>query len=878
MLSESVPSGRIRQGNKQLELSATGAVDLVANLASNSVGRDMFLRPSADQPLATLLVPFPRVPVQSVLLPPPTPSPGTQALSSNLFVRPFALPGDINTLPDSSTSGEDLATEIDSDIEIDMHQGYRAQFDHVRVNAVTTFYGQIVNEKRYELQNGDNLLFVEYDVTSGRERFSVRPIAGDDYQSFGFAETLRNKVELDYRQERRGLSAGSLAQTHDFVDWLLANGMSEPIAFTYAKDLALRAAELDPNDPLNWMHLAQTYEATLDFDQAFSVYALMVGDSVDGEFIELLIQAGLSAKRFAHISEPRVAMGLILQKLNLRAAARKQFELAMVVADGTSHAPMALGNMLFDEGLYTAARENLQRAYNKQANRSNPLGMQNGLDLARVMLAQSDWSAASDQYSSVLSLAVENSEFKAKALAGQITTLYLAGNFSDAQDAAEQAIIDVGATAQLLYLRGIATGANGGDIANVVADLNSAIAVQPLQAADYYAALAFYSGIAGDEIAAETALASALEQSPNHFYSRYLHAFRSVANGDLLGAQSEYEDLVKDNPDCAALLANYASLLLEQRAHTKAKVAFSRIASQLRSQTLSASSSEAWANVNVRDGINLLSLGEYDQALSAFDYSLSLDDSLHAARNTRAITMYASGELDVAVAEFSYLQDALRENVDHEQYVYASKWQARLQEHDKLRRWTDDFSAPRLRPGWDLQNGARAGIAPRHDDEKLIIEGHHEAAATTSVSRSVPGLAFRSFSGELEVAAAHRGSAGIAISLMNRSKTTWSFALERNREGRLSYAISRGTRSESKNTDINIAVGVPMTVSFSLNREPKQPILTVLVNNQIVYSDEVVALRNPTGRMESSFFAETAHALPLDVSLDNVELIYAQLK
>ena len=45
----------------------------------------------------------------------------------------------------------------------------------------------------------------------------------------------------------------------------------------------------------------------------------------------------------------------------------------------------------------------------------------------------------------------------------------------------------------------------------------------------------------------------------------------------------------------------------------------------------------------------------------------------------------------------------------------------------------------------------------------------------------------------------------------------------------------------------------------------------------VTYSDEVVALRNPTGRMTSSFFAKTAHALPVDISLDNVELIYAQL-
>jgi hypothetical protein len=141
----------------------------------------------------------------------------------------------------------------------------------------------------------------------------------------------------------------------------------------------------------------------------------------------------------------------------------------------------------------------------------------------------------------------------------------------------------------------------------------------------------------------------------------------------------------------------------------------------------------------------------------------------------------------------------------------------------------------------------------------------------------VPGIAFRSFSAELSIGNDHRGGAGVAIALMNRSKKNWSFEIERNREGNLSYTVSRGTRSESSNLDMNISSNIPMTVSFSLDREPKQPVLTVKVNDKVVYSDEVVALRNPTGRMTSSFFAKTAHALPVDISLDNVELIYAQL-
>jgi tetratricopeptide (TPR) repeat protein len=624
------------------------------------------------------------------------------------------------------------------------------------------------------------------------------------------------------------------------------------------------------------MLLGRTYETTLDLDNAFVIYAMMIGDEVSGEFAQQLSQAGLTSKRFGHLSSPYVALGGVLEQLNLHDVARTQYQRAVDLGDGTSHAPHALGNLLLRDRLYTAARENLQRAYNKQPNRTNAVGVQNGNDLALAMLAQFDIEAASKVFEA--GIAAADSSLRSQSIAGSIACLYLAGDFAEAQADAEQAIIDAGATAEMLYLRAITTGANGGDAANVISDLQAAISNQPLQAADSLSALAFFADVAGDALLAEDALARALEQSPNHFYSRYLKAFFAARNGDVEGALTDYESLVRSNPNCAALLAGYASLLSNEGSYVKADVAFSRIDNQLRNQTKSNGGANTWANVYLRQGVNFLQLSRYEQALSAFDYTLALDSQLHAARNARAITTYANDELDIAVAEFSYLQDALRESEEHPQFVYAELWKNRLQEHDKLRRWTDDFSGKRLRPGWDLQDGARAGIAPRHENSSLVIEGQHQSAAITSVSRSVPGIAFRSYAADLVVAPEHRGAAGIGIALKNRSKVTWAFEIERNREGKISYTLSRGTRVEAKNVDLSVAVGSPMRVSFSLNREPKQPVLTVRVNEQVVYEDEVVALRNPTGRMSSSFFARTAHALPVDISYDNVELIYVEMK
>ncbi|MCX8266580.1 MAG: hypothetical protein OTI37_03115, partial [Planctomycetota bacterium] len=503
LLSEEVVSVRVRPRSKPLELTAQGAADLVEGIAIDKHQRDLFLRPSADQPLLALTVPLPQLPRPSVLLPPPLPNPGSHVHSLNLFVRPITLSGSVGSALNSSD--EEIANDsdiaFDGEIEIDPAEQYRAEFDHVRLNAVTTLYGQIVNENRYELRTGDMLEFVQYDVESGRARYSVRPYAEDEYQSFGFAENLHNQIELDYRAQLKSMSAGSLSQVAVFIDWLLSNGLSESIAFDYAKDLAMRSSKLGPDDGQNWLTIAKTYEATLDYDQAFTVYSLMVGAKVAGEFSNELLESGLTSGRFAHMSAPRVAMGMVLQKLNLHTAARQQFELAMDVSDGTSYAPMALGHALLREGSYSAARENLQRAFNKQANRSNDIALENGISLGLSMLAQSDWTAAVEQYKSIIELAADKSAFVARAKAGLVAAQYLSGDFAVAQMTAEEAIINAGATPQLLYLRAITTGANGGDVGEVIADLKAAVAAQPLAAADYLAALAFYADVAQDTIA-----------------------------------------------------------------------------------------------------------------------------------------------------------------------------------------------------------------------------------------------------------------------------------------------------------------------------------------------------------------------------------------
>lgn len=333
--------------------------------------------------------------------------------------------------------------------------------------------------------------------------------------------------------------------------------------------------------------------------------------------------------------------------------------------------------------------------------------------------------------------------------------------------------------------------------------------------------------------------------------------------------------MVRIAPSCAAILAEYGSLLYAEGSYSRAEVAFRGLEAEFPAWVGSSTKAPAWAGMVLRHGLNLLKLGQLEEAMSAFDQCISMDPTLAAARNAKGIVLYREGDLDASVAEFAYLQDALREEEQNPQYQYAAAWGTRILDHAKLRRWIDLFDGSRLRPGWDKQTGARAGVEPRLQDQLLTIQGDHGGAAETRVFRTVAGAAFRSYEADLLTGSGHRGEASVFIALQNRSKETWSFHVIRDREGAVKWNMMRGTRSEDGNTSLRIPEGALARVSFQVDREPKQPVLTVRVDGEVIFTEPVANLRNPTGMMAMGLAAKTAHALPVEASLDNVALVYA---
>ncbi|MHC4379860.1 MAG: tetratricopeptide repeat protein [Planctomycetota bacterium] len=880
-MQETAPRAPRISGGKNLEAFQLAEGDPVVSLPAEGNHRDLLRKPSADEPLEPLLLPDPTLDPLAVLIPPPMPDCGSAYWSDHLLRLEPTILGGLDDLVTTGAESEDLSgLEISgADAFADQDEQYQKVYDWIRLNPLATIYGHLLGDQRYDYEVGDTLKFTQVDPHTGKERFGQVEFNGEQYEAFGFADNLHNRIELGVREQRTRLSAARVVEIGDYVHWLLDQGLADPSAFSYAEELARETIRLSPNDVGNWMLLGEVWERTFLLDQAFALYATLAGEDLGTNLPEFGIE--VETGRFGRAAGPRVRMGVILRRLGLDADAETQFRLSVDLASGDPAAPMELGILLLDTGRIAEGTQHLERAMAMQAQRNSASGLRNAYALGQGLLRSGRWADASQAFQDAGRAAGNNQEAAMRAESGRIAATYLSGDFTTARSLAGAAIEKFGADATLLYLRGITEAADGGAAGEVIRDLRASAAATPFDAAPALSAQAFWLDRIGESIAAREALNAALELSPSHLYSRYLLAHWAARDGDLSGAKEELVRMVRQAPACAAILAEFGNVLYQEGqegrdgSFARAEVAYQSLEDLFPDWVQGSSAAPSWAGLVLRHGLNQMQLSSLEEAMSSFDHAVSLDAGLTAARNAKGVVLYREGDLEASVAEFAYLLDALREQEDDPQFVYADTWQGRVVEHDKLRRWTDAFEGSRLRPGWDKQSEARAGVEPRLEDNALLIQGEHTGAGETRAFRTVAGVAFRDFATDLIVGKGHRGEAGAYIALRNRSKETWSFRVNRDREGLVGWTMTRGTRTESGRTSFNIPEGGSARISFRVNREPKQPILTVRVDDEVIFSEAVSNLRNPTGRMATGLVARTAHALPVDTSIDNIELVYA---
>ncbi|MCH2101575.1 MAG: tetratricopeptide repeat protein [Planctomycetes bacterium] len=879
MTSESFSRGPGRVRSLGLELEEMRIGEPVVGLEVAGDARDAFVRPQDDFPLEPLSLPAPPLVEMPDLLPPPIPDSGADHWSAHLYQRAEAPRGDLNDLIDPSEV--DLASDEDiseSSSGLGEEEGfgdidYSTQYDSLKIDAIRAIYGFILDDdvsSRYDKRVGDTIRFQEVRPSTGEERFAPRDFTSEDYQSFAFAKTLRNEIELKSR-EMRGASAGRTVELRDHVAWLLESGMREPVAFGYAEERARQLITLAPDDALNWLALGAVWERTFRFDEAFTMYAQLAGEPLPDQALDLGLD--IQGGRFETVAGMRVAMARILRRIGVDQDAENLLRRADALQPGDATALTGLGVLLLDQGRASEALEPLERVAAMPFNRSSQIALRAGYELGRAYLTLGRWDDASKAFSDNARAA--GSDLRgAIARQGEVAAAYLGGKFGEAQQLADDAITEDGALPALLYLRGLATGADGGSAAEMVRDLRAAAEGAPLDAAPPLAALAFYYDLMGMGTEADETLARALELDPELPYARYLQARWAARDGQLDEASATLRSLVARSPRCAAALAELGWLLHQQSAYEAAEVAFRRAVA---AQPNNPSDPEAWSDLTLRRGLNQVELSDWEAAGNHFREALELQPSLYAAQNGLALVAYSEGDLAQAISDFSYLQDNLRQLPDDPQAQYAAVWQERAQKHATLRLWEDPFDGNRLRPGWEVQQDARNGVGPALREGRLTIVGNHQDQGITRASRQVTALHFQSFGGDLLVGDDHRGDAGLMLAIETRQgRQTWFFKVFRDREGSLVYHTKQGAKEDRRQLSRRITPGIPVRVTFELDREPTTPVLTVRVDDSVVYSEPAPVLKSAAGALVYGVYAETSNALPVDTSLDNVSVIYAK--
>lgn len=863
-----------------LELDALQEGDMVVSLSAEGDGRDALIKPQTDFPLEPLALPKPPMAGLPVMMPPPIPDSGADHWSEFLYRYPEVPQGDLDDLIEPSEqplpdSGEediaDASAEID-EFEQEPGDQYAGLYDSVKLDAVRTFYGWIRDEDRYDKKKGDSIVFQQVRPETGQEIFAPRTFASGEYESFAFAKTLRNEIELGVR-EMRNASAGDTEELRGYIRWLLANAIPEPVAFTYAEELARHLIQLAKDDPNNWMMLGEVWERTFRFDEAFTLYGKLSGEPLplSAPKLDLPIEEG----RFARNAGIRVGMARILRRLGVDDDAEKLLRRADQLQPGDSTTLHALGKVLLDNGRVDEALGYLERVAGLPLQRNSDLSLANGYALGSAYLATGDWQKSRAAFEDTVRAAGAKSQ-AIESRIGIVAASYLSGDFGQALQEAEDAVFEYGAHPNLLYMRALATAADGGSAAEVVRDLRAAAAAAPLDAGPALAALAFWYDVMGMETEAAEALGQALELQPDLVYGRYLRARWAARDGQLDSASAELRDLVAAYPRCAGALVELGWLLHQIDAYEAAEVAFRRAAISVPEWAVSRGNAPQWADLALRRGLNQMSLEMWEPAGEFLRESLSLDVAHHAAQNALATVAYASGDLVQAISDFGFLQDNLRQEQQNPHYLFAQLWQERIQRHSKLRLWSDPFDGSRLRPGWEVQAGARRGVQPTLRNGSLSLRGNHSEQGITRATRSVVALHFQSFVSDLTIGDDHLGDAGVFLAIETRqSRATWTFNVFRDRDGYLVYQWKQGAK-EDRQRIRKIPAAVPIRISFELDREPNTPELTVKVDGETVYQGPTAVLKSSSGSLVYGLYAETSNALPVNASLDNVEVVFSQ--
>jgi len=845
------------------------------------LARALFVPPSDSAPLPPLeLVEPPREPFPP-LLPPTDPGPAPRAYGRllrralkvvdlpELFAPPeeqesevaddafleLGSEGDAKPalVPGGPKRSEDPYADERPDERAARIASYKKRYDWLQRGPGELWFGRIENDDRYGLEidperADEALLFVRLDERTGRELFEKIgappiPVERSTVNSFGFAETVANSIELDARRIGTQLTRTSYDEALFLGMRCIEARLQAPRALTVAEELYRRAAEYDPKDPLPRLGLARCLEAGFRFEDAFTAY-------------QDLLQA------FPHREEVHVRLAELEERFLLFDQAEARLREALTMNQSSWISRFGLGAFLARRGRFEEAVQHLKEANKAAPQAPELLGVRVAIRtrLADAHLALGELSEAEAAYRSAL--AADATQQRAQA--GLLTTTLLSGKTLDAGGSAGG---DAGF--DLLLARGV-TGLAQGEYAAALDALNLAAGADPLRAHQAFAAASVLAEVTGNGEDALRLADEALERDPTY-------AFALFQKGRLLGLQDDY------NGARAALLgALEQELDFEDALVALGEMAFrlGRFEDAERYLERAVSLQDQRAEVHALRGLNLLRLNQAVPARASFERALALEKDQPTATAGFAWCEYLEGNSSEAMIQLGNI-DEHRRNLpqDDPWRVWARTQQVRLREHLQKVEWRDTFSRKRLANEW--QTREQCGPKVDMNDGTAEIVGSFDKNGATRLYRTYQGGEFLSIAADVFITPG-KDNARIGLYAAREKpgrdevEILAEASVSRHKEGNVQLRFRKATQLEAEQVDMKQAFPTGQWVRLKIERIGESGDATVTLFMDGIPLQERVPMPQ-LGQTNSAIvvglFVEGELGREVAVRLDNVSIV-----
>jgi tetratricopeptide (TPR) repeat protein len=849
---------------------------------ARAVSREVFAPPRDTQPLPPLAMRTPPLPRPTALRPPGVPGPAPRHFSSYLRADPLPKPvpglflsaeedlddealvegaDSLTELLSTSTDGRTDEGLLTPDERAARLESWKKLYDWLQVDVGEPLFGRIANGDRFGLveRRDEAILFTQIEPRTGQERFpGMKPASYERKRvvQFAFADTPSNLIQSRRREFQRDMSASRYDDLLAFAERCVELRLEAREALEVAAEMFRLAMNFAEGDPGPTLGLARCHEAAFEFEAAYELYLALL-------------------ESHGHRAEVHVGLALLEARLRLFESAEERLEKAESQDRLAWHVQWHYGRFLLDRERPEEALAHLTVAFQSEPADPQAKQVRSGIrtDLGRAQLAVGQVPTALATFESALSADAANE----LARAGQLACLRLLARPRDNGAAAATAVDQAGF--ELLLNAGLAALAE-----NRPADardlLLQASESDPLRAHAPLGALAWLAETTGYSEEAYRYIEQAGEIDPQDAWTSYQRGRTLAARDDLAGAREAFMhalDIELDFPDALIALADLSWRAEEYR---PADLYLER----------ALVIDPARPEVHALRGIGLLRLGEESLAESSLDAGLKLDPNEPLGALGKAWLAYRRGDSERAISLLAELDDRRRTLPESDPYrTYARDEIARLKDHESKVVWSDLFERRELRNDWKVEESA----GPHADlvDGKLVVRGEFRENGMTRVLREYAAPDFVAIELTITVAAANNARVGLSISKERRRgagqvETQGEIAIARHKDGGLVVRLEDRAGADPVWQDVEPMEGVPWwpadrPVRLRIERtgEGSAAVGRVLIDGVAVREGfPMKTLSGSTNELRVGVFVEGQTGLPVNVAIDDVQVIYRVVK